>query len=328
MAPILTIFIGGNHEASNYLQELPYGGWVAPNIYYMGYAGVVKYKGIRIGGISGIYYKSNYYKNHFEKSPYGSGTLRSVYHYRRQETFRLLLLNQPTDIMMSHDWPNDVYHYGDVEELIRVKERFRDQVRDNTLGTQPCLELLKKIKPTYWFSAHLHCKFAAIYPHEDGSETKFLALDRCLPKLEFLQILDIETPEPDAEHLQYDLEWLTILNNTKHLTNIKSMANYMPGPGDDSTRWDFRPTEDDKNLVLNYCSGNLIVPNNFERTAPPYDPNQEPRTIYQPEPVTNPQTEKFCKMLKIDDPLNSVRIPSVGKFNLSVDFTKVLNFLD
>ena len=36
LAPVLTIFIGGNHEASNYLQELPYGGWVAKNIYYMG----------------------------------------------------------------------------------------------------------------------------------------------------------------------------------------------------------------------------------------------------------------------------------------------------
>jgi len=35
-APVLTVFIGGNHEASNYLQELPYGGWVAPNIYYLG----------------------------------------------------------------------------------------------------------------------------------------------------------------------------------------------------------------------------------------------------------------------------------------------------
>jgi lariat debranching enzyme len=35
-APVLTIFIGGNHEASNYLQELPYGGWVAPDIYYLG----------------------------------------------------------------------------------------------------------------------------------------------------------------------------------------------------------------------------------------------------------------------------------------------------
>lgn len=32
----MTIFIGGNHEASNHLQELPYGGWVAPNIYYLG----------------------------------------------------------------------------------------------------------------------------------------------------------------------------------------------------------------------------------------------------------------------------------------------------
>lgn len=52
-APVLTIFIGGNHEASNYLQELPFGGWVAPNIYYLGYAGCVNVNGLRIGGISG-----------------------------------------------------------------------------------------------------------------------------------------------------------------------------------------------------------------------------------------------------------------------------------
>lgn len=45
-APILTIFIGGNHEASNYLQELSYGGWVAPNIYYMGYASVINIAGL------------------------------------------------------------------------------------------------------------------------------------------------------------------------------------------------------------------------------------------------------------------------------------------
>jgi hypothetical protein len=36
--------VGGNHEASNYLQELPYGGWVAPNIYYLGYAGLNPYQ--------------------------------------------------------------------------------------------------------------------------------------------------------------------------------------------------------------------------------------------------------------------------------------------
>jgi hypothetical protein len=36
VAPIPTIFIGGNHEASNVLQSLYYGGYVAPNIYFLG----------------------------------------------------------------------------------------------------------------------------------------------------------------------------------------------------------------------------------------------------------------------------------------------------
>jgi lariat debranching enzyme len=54
----LTIFIGGNHEASNYLRDLYYGGFVAENIYFLGYSGVVDLsKGgetVRIGGVSGI----------------------------------------------------------------------------------------------------------------------------------------------------------------------------------------------------------------------------------------------------------------------------------
>ena len=86
---MLTIFIGGNHEASNYLQELPYGGWVAPNIYYLGYAGVVRFGGLRIGGLSGIYKGPDYLKGHFEKSPYNADTSRSVYHVRNLEVFRL-----------------------------------------------------------------------------------------------------------------------------------------------------------------------------------------------------------------------------------------------
>jgi predicted phosphodiesterase len=64
-APILTLFIGGNHEASQPLRELHYGGWMAPNIYYMGTAGVVRFGGIRIGGMSGIYSKYDYELGHF-----------------------------------------------------------------------------------------------------------------------------------------------------------------------------------------------------------------------------------------------------------------------
>lgn len=60
VVPVLTLFIGGNHEASNHLQELYYGGWVAPNIYYLGAAGVVRVGGVRIAGLSGIFNGRHY----------------------------------------------------------------------------------------------------------------------------------------------------------------------------------------------------------------------------------------------------------------------------
>lgn len=88
VAPVLTLFVGGNHEASAHLQELYvgraggverrsvcvtewlltwvvvvhrfYGGWAAPNIYYLGAAGVVNVGGLRIAGLSGIYKDMDY----------------------------------------------------------------------------------------------------------------------------------------------------------------------------------------------------------------------------------------------------------------------------
>lgn len=89
VAPFLTVFVGGNHEASNHLQELPYGGWVAPNIYYLGYAGVINIGGIRIAGLSGIYKGHDYMKGRYECPPYNEETKRSVYHIRNIDVFRL-----------------------------------------------------------------------------------------------------------------------------------------------------------------------------------------------------------------------------------------------
>lgn len=62
VAPVLTIVIGGNHEASNYMWELYHGGWLAPNIYYLGAAGSVIVNGLRISGASGIYKSHDYEK--------------------------------------------------------------------------------------------------------------------------------------------------------------------------------------------------------------------------------------------------------------------------
>jgi hypothetical protein len=69
VAPVLTLFVAGNHEGAHFLWELPYGGWVAPNIYYLGYAGVVRFGGLRIAGLSGIFKDGDFQRGHFELPP-------------------------------------------------------------------------------------------------------------------------------------------------------------------------------------------------------------------------------------------------------------------
>ncbi|XP_040295596.1 lariat debranching enzyme [Bufo bufo] len=298
-APILTIFIGGNHEASNYLQELPYGGWVAPNIYYLGYAGVVNYRGVRIGGISGIFKSHDYRKGHFEHPPYTKDTIRSAYHVRNTEVFKLKQLKEPMDVFLSHDWPRSIYHYGNKKQLLKKKEFFTQEVENNTLGSPAASELLHHLQPSYWFSAHLHVKFAAFmqHPNKEGDNlpkaTKFLALDKCLPRREFLQIIEVEHDPSKPDQLEYDLEWLSVLKETKDLLNITPQTWNMPENNGLHSRWDYSATEQTKQEVLEDQGNDLSIPLNFCVTLPSYNPNN-PQHKRVASHVVNPQTTEFC----------------------------------
>ena len=67
-----------------------YGGWVCPNIYYLGHSGVVNFGGLRIAGISGIYYSRDYRVGYYEKPPFNQEMIRSAYHYREFEIKKLM----------------------------------------------------------------------------------------------------------------------------------------------------------------------------------------------------------------------------------------------
>ena len=43
---------------------------------------------------------------------------------------------------------------------------YRKEIEDDSLGSRPLGELLVKLKPQYWFAAHLHVKFAAHVLHQ------------------------------------------------------------------------------------------------------------------------------------------------------------------
>ncbi|KAK9537314.1 hypothetical protein VZT92_004943 [Zoarces viviparus] len=304
-APVLTIFIGGNHEASNHMQELPYGGWVAPNIYYLGYAGVVRFKGIRIGGASGIFKSHDYRRGHHEFPPYNPNTLRSVYHIRNIEVFKLKQIQMPVDIFMSHDWPRGIYHYGSTAELLRKKKFLRQEVESNSLGSPAAEELLAHLQPSYWFSAHLHVKFAALMQHPPKANaaprvTKFLSLDKCLPHREFLQIVDVPERPGSSEGLEYDPEWLAILKSTNSLQNTAPHPWNPPENNGLHQRWDFTPSEAAMMQVVKDLGGDLAVPDNFSRTVQPYDPNK-PQPHATPSCSTNPQTTELCATLGLTD---------------------------
>nr|XP_032817242.1 lariat debranching enzyme A-like isoform X2 [Petromyzon marinus] len=265
-APVLTIFIGGNHEASNHLQEIPYGGWVAPNIYYLGYAGIVKYGSLRIGGLSGIYNVHNYCKGHYEFPPYNNDTVRSVYHVRSCDVIKLKQIQQPLDVFLSHDWPRGIYNYGQREELLQRKRFLRNEQR---------------------------------FGDAEPKVTKFLALDKCLPQRDFLQVVEmLHDPEVPLQ-LEYDSEWLAILKTMDHFTSV-SPEIHASLKTEHHLRRNYTLTKEAIATALGSLGRDLRVPQNFVKTVPDYGPHK-PRA-QDPKHAVNPQTTVFCAALGIRDP--------------------------
>jgi lariat debranching enzyme len=167
-APYLTVFVGGNHEASNYLFELYYGGWVAKNIYYMGAASVVRLGPLRIAGLSGIWKSYNFRKPHYERLPYNESDMKSIYHVREIDVRKLQQVRTQVDIGISHDWPRGVEWKGNWKKLFRQKAHLEEDARSGQLGSVAAKLVVDRLKPRWWFSAHLHCKFAGVIDHNEG----------------------------------------------------------------------------------------------------------------------------------------------------------------
>lgn len=172
VAPYLTIFVGGNHEASNHLWELYYGGWVAPRIYYLGAANVIRVGSLRIAGLSGIWKGYNYNKPHYERLPYSQDDIKSIYHVRELDVRKLVQIRTQVDVGVSHDWPRGVEWMGDWKALFAKKDLFEADARAGTLGNLAAKNTLDRLRPPHWFAAHMHCKFAALVKHGEISRSE------------------------------------------------------------------------------------------------------------------------------------------------------------
>ncbi|KAI0313108.1 lariat debranching enzyme, C-terminal domain-containing protein [Amylostereum chailletii] len=389
VAPVPTIVIGGNHEASNYLWELYHGGWLAPNIYYLGQAGSILVNGIKISGASGIFKPGDFRIGRLEKLPYDKSSIRSVYHVREFDVRRLSLLSSP-HIFLSHDWPQGIEHHGDLNGLLRRKPFFRADVQTGSLGSPPMMELLRNLRPQWWFAAHLHVRFEATVLHEPGtgapvepapppspvqnpeeitidddefdtpalptpvetpaehvqpaevlrsnpdeillddeeedvappppppSKTRFLALDKCLPSRQFLEVVDVPTPPDFADStetvLYFDPEWLAISRAFHPLLSTKRVQPQFPDPKD---AWNmvnkefdwvtthvgkhFTPTEDGVGDAPASTRWRIDEVQKFAMTAPGPESQNGGDASSQPPFYPNPQTEAFAALLGVEN---------------------------
>jgi lariat debranching enzyme len=207
-APYLTIFIAGNHEASSHLWELYYGGWVAPNIYYMGAANVLRLGPIRIAGLSGIWKGFDYAKPHHERLPFSQDDVRSFYHVREVDVRKLLLIRTQVDVGLSHDWPRAIEYHGDSEALFRKKSFFRQESMDGTLGSLAAKYVMDRLRPSYWFSAHMHVKFAALRKYElaEGDATEAAEGGKTVQEEPVTVTSTAAAPEANPDEIDLDMD--------------------------------------------------------------------------------------------------------------------------
>jgi lariat debranching enzyme len=85
---------------------------------------------------------------------------------RLWELWKLSHLTGHIDALMSHDWPEYIAFFGNVDNLLRTNPFFKKSLDENTLGCEAYLALLKHLKPANWFSGHMHTRFTARVGHD------------------------------------------------------------------------------------------------------------------------------------------------------------------
>lgn len=81
------------------------------------------------------------------------------------------LQKSSVDVFLTHDWPQHIWEHGDKANLLRMKPFFKQDMDSGELGSPPGMQLLKLLKPSYWFSGHMHVKFEATVNHNSSDNS-------------------------------------------------------------------------------------------------------------------------------------------------------------
>lgn len=129
--------------------------------------------------------------------------------------------------------------------------------------------------------------------------TQFLALDKCLPRRQYLSILHVPVDVPKEEvQLEYDLEWLAILRKTHKLTSKERRRIEVPSEIVEVSESDIEWVQD--RLKDESVEPTLTIPDSFSATVPSYSHPMFRQSVGPLSVMGNPQTDKLFKILELD----------------------------
>ncbi|MFL5353750.1 metallophosphoesterase [Archangium sp.] len=165
-------FIAGNNEDFEALHDAPEGMQLAPNVHYLGRAGLKEILGLRVGFLSGIH-APRFYEQPL-KRPRSLDTAKQAGYFRAPEVETVAALRD-VDLLLVHEWPRGLPQRAQEREVPPPGRTLPNY----WIGNPITRRLVETVHPKWVLCGHSHRAFAVtLGGHGVKPPTRVACLDQ------------------------------------------------------------------------------------------------------------------------------------------------------
>lgn len=167
------VFVGGNNESFEDLEEMPDGGELAPDVRYLGRAGVKELHGLHVAYLSGIYAPTRFARPRLAVDR--PENARQAGYFRQPEVDVVKQVPR-ADMLVLHEWPRGIADRGSA--VAKVGARGIRPAHWPQVGNPYASALVTHLRPPWVLCGHLHVPHAVSLHWDDDRVTRVVCLDQ------------------------------------------------------------------------------------------------------------------------------------------------------
>lgn len=163
-------FIGGNNEDFEALHDLPDGGELAPDVHYLGRAGLRTLGPLRVAYLSGIH--APRFIDQPLKRPTSLDTAKQAGYFRTPEVEHVSAMRD-VDLLLVHEWPRGIVQKARDERLASARP-----LPSPWIGNPVTRKLVDTVHPKWVLCGHSHKAFAVALDSHGRTLSRVACLDQ------------------------------------------------------------------------------------------------------------------------------------------------------